>query len=74
MTFVRRTSALVLLAAAGALLPGRAEAQRRPVSPRPAALGGSPVRAEISPKKSPRPSRRRSTPSIVTVASPSSTT
>ncbi|HVG45739.1 MAG TPA: Ig-like domain-containing protein, partial [Longimicrobium sp.] len=35
MTLVRRTTALVLLAAAGALLPGHAAAQRRPVPPRP---------------------------------------
>jgi hypothetical protein len=38
------------------------------------AVGASPSRIEVSPKKSPRPSVARSLPSITTFASPSSTT
>jgi len=52
MTFVRRASALVLLAAVGALLPGRAGAQR-PVSPRPAS-----ARPAMTRPAPPRPAAR----------------
>src|SRR5437764_912607 len=45
--------------------------QRRTLVATTSAVGGSPVKSDISPKKSPRPRRARSSPSIATRASPS---